>query len=128
MLGIQPVVGNEANVRQLKEHSEPEILGGRKRRCERPEQDLDRILVARGKMFAERPRQVSAPVQNGQRLDPVQGGPPECLRIERRMRQRDVVRQAIDGFPVEQILERAAFADGAGRGGQPRPMQDGGQT
>jgi hypothetical protein len=74
VLRVQPVIGHEADVREVKENGEAEIVCAGERWSERAEQHFDRAFVTCREMFAERLRQVLAALENGKRLQASERG------------------------------------------------------
>ena len=68
-------------------------------------------------MLAERSRKVVPSLENAERFQAIQRRALEDLPIKVRMHETDIVCETVDGFPIEQIRERAAFLNGTwGRG------------
>jgi hypothetical protein len=65
-------------------------------------------------MRAKHAGEVLAALKDCQRRKPIQGGAPKRSPIEPGVHQRDITRQAIDGFSIQQVAQRAALLDRAG--------------
>jgi hypothetical protein len=74
-------------------------------------QDLDPVFEALRQVTAQHAGEVMAALHDAQRLQPFERRPLERAGIEAGMHQADVVRQAVNGLPVEQSRQRAALLD-----------------
>src|SRR5262245_51411953 len=66
------------------------------------------------------PREMLPPLQDGQRLEPNQGGALKSLPIEIPLRQREIVSETIDRLTIEEGLQRASFGNRARSGRKPK--------
>lgn len=60
-------------------------------------------------MLSQRSRQMVAALEDAERLQPFRRCKLKRFAVEVRMHERDVVRQTLDGFAVEEVAEELPF-------------------
>ena len=115
---IEAVGGDEADVRQIEKHPKAQPLRPGVRRGERAEEHLEGVLVASRQVGAQRAGEMASALEDRERGEPRAGGAAKAGAIEPRVRERQVMREAVDGLGVEERGERAALGDRTRGGGE----------
>ena len=64
---------------------------------------MNGVVVAFGKVLTERPCQVMSSLKNAERLQTTARRTLEGFFVESRIDETDIVRQTVDGLPIEQV-------------------------